>query len=347
MGKRIHDVPGKPGTSLFDAICEFDNIRRAHAYASRGKRHYEEVQMVNSNPDIYLKKIQTSLQNHTFTTSPYKIERRFDGIKWRTIYILPYYPDRIVQWAILNVIGSILESKMISTTFSSIKGRGPYQCAQRVKYDLQKDPDGTFYCMKLDIRKFYPSINHEYLKGLYTLVFKDPELLWLLFDIIDSTDECEGIPIGNFLSQYSGNFFLTPFDHWIKEKSGINYYYRYMDDMLFLHESKKFLHELLNKIKIKLNEIDLTLKSNYQIFPVDDRGIDFVGCVLYHNKTFIRRRIANGYRVHVAKLLNKYPSEITEQDIQTYFSRKGVIIHGDTRTLQEKYGDVLESLMYK
>lgn len=340
--KRIGFVPGEPGTSLFDAICDSENIYQAHCLASRGKSWYTEVKMVNGNLPYYLNQIERSLREHTFHTSQYEIEDRYDGIKLRTIYKLPYYPDRIVQWAILHVIGSILESKMISTTYSSIKNRGPYQCMQHVYHDLKKDRDGTFYCMKLDIRKFYPSIDHEYLKGLYAMTFKDPNLLWLLFDIIDSTPNDSGIPIGNYLSQYSGNYFLTPFDHWVKENTDIKYYYRYMDDMVLLHQSKNYLHDVLNNINDKMAEMHLSLKPNYQIFPVNSRGIDFVGYVIYHDKCMIRKRIVNNYKKCVMYINSLPIDKITDHHMQSYFSYKGLIMHGDTEFLHKKYGIPLE-----
>lgn len=109
---RYRFLPGNPGVTLFDAICDMDNLRLAHQNASRGKSFYKEVKMVNSNPDYYLKQIQDSLLNRTFTTSPYNIFQRMEGEKLRTIYKLPYYPDRIVQWAILQIIGPIMERKL-------------------------------------------------------------------------------------------------------------------------------------------------------------------------------------------------------------------------------------------
>lgn len=343
--RRLYFVPGRPGTSFFDAICEMDNIVLAHKLASRGKSWYSEVKMVNSDPEFYLTNIQWMLINQDFTTSAYDISIRYDGIKQRTIYKLPYYPDRIVQWAILNVIGPILESKMISTTFSSLKGRGPYQCMKRVSSDLERYPYETFYCLKMDIHKFYQSIDHDLLKQLYAYTFKDPKLLWLINDIIDSVDNDEGIPIGNYLSQYSGNYFLTPFDHWLKEEKHIQFYYRYMDDMVILHHDKEYLHDLLNEIIDTLNKIKLTLKPNHQIFPVPDRGIDFVGYVIKHGEVRIRPRIAKGYKLCVNRLMNKSIYRITDHDEFSYFSHKGFVIHGDTKALLKKYSMPLEKYL--
>jgi RNA-directed DNA polymerase len=91
--------------NLWDKITSLDNIKLAHAVARRGKAFYTEVKMVDADVEKYAKEVQTMLLNKTFTTSPYEVEDRFDGRKMRTIYKLPYYPDRIVQHAMLNIVG--------------------------------------------------------------------------------------------------------------------------------------------------------------------------------------------------------------------------------------------------
>ncbi len=82
-------------------------------------------------------------------------------------------------------------------TYSCIKDRGIHALLKKLQTDLRADLQGTVYCAKMDIRKFYPSINHEILKEIIRKKIKDKELLSLLDEIIDSAD---GVPIGNYLS---------------------------------------------------------------------------------------------------------------------------------------------------
>jgi len=145
----------------------------------------------------------------------------------------------------------------------------------------------------LDIKKFYPNIDHEILKQLLRKKIKDNDLLWLMDEIIDSAD---GLPIGNYLSQYLANYYLTFFDHWIKENKSVKYYFRYADDIVVLHSSKPYLHQLLFEIKIYLNEnLKLIVKDNYQVFPVEARSIDFVGYRFYHTHTLLRKGIKKSF----------------------------------------------------
>ena len=74
---------------------------------------------------------------------------------------------------------------------------------------MKEDPEHTTYCLKMDIVKFYPSIDHDILKTILRKKIKDKDLLWLLDVIIDSAD---GVPIGNYLSQYFANIYLAFFN---------------------------------------------------------------------------------------------------------------------------------------
>ena len=334
--RRHKYVPGRPGVTLFDAVCEIDNLRLAHENASRGKKWYPEVKMVNENPDMFLYSIRDILLNKEYTNSKYCIFDRRENEKIRKIYKLPYYPDRIIQWALLQIISPILEKTFTKDTYSSIPGRGPLNCMMNVSKALYKNPEETRYCLKIDIHHFYQSINHDILKEKYLDIFKDKNLLWLIFIIIDSVSDNEGIPIGNYTSQYSGNLYLSEFDHWIKEEIHVKYYFRYMDDMVFLSDSKEFLHDLLYKIIERLNVKEkLELKRNYQIFPSTIRGLDYVGYRMFGDKILIRNRIHDRFVRLCNRLINK--DELSEHDRSSLFSYIGFLQHANTYNLQKKY----------
>jgi len=151
------------------------------------------------------------------------------------------------------------------------------------------DRDKTRYCLKLDINKYYPSVDHDILKAVIRKRIKDQDFLNLLDEIIDSAP---GIPIGNYVSQWFGNLYLAHFDHYCKQVLKCRYYFRYCDDVVILHSEKTFLHGALVAINHYLNEhLNLTVKSNYQVFPVDVRGVDFLGYRFFHDYTLVRKRI--------------------------------------------------------
>lgn len=288
--------------NLFEEIISIDNLKLADLKARKGKLKSNGVIKHDINRDDNIIKLHESLKNKSFTTSKYNVFKIYER-KERTIYSLNYYPDRIVHHAIINVIEPILIKTFTSNTFSCIKGRGIHGAANAVKHAL-KDIDNTKYCLKLDIKKFYPSIDHNVLKNILRRKIKDKDLLWLLDDIVDSA---EGLPIGNYTSQYFSNLYLTYLDHWIKENQRVKYYFRYADDIVILSPDKKILHKLLNEIKNYLStNLKLTVKNNYQIFPVKSRGIDFLGYVFYHTHTLLRKSIKKKFSKTMKLKPNKH-----------------------------------------
>lgn len=273
--------------NLYSEIISNDNLRRADKIARRGKSKQYGVRIHIENESQNIQKLNEILSSNQYKTSAYTTFKVFEP-KERDVYRLPYFPDRITHHAIMNILEPIFISTFTRDTYSCIKGRGIYAAARAVKSAL-KDVEGTRYCLKLDIKKFYPSVNHEVLKSLLRKKIKDKELLSLLDEIIDSAD---GLPIGNYLSQYFANFYLTYFDHWIKEEKAVKYYFRYADDMVILSDNKPYLHGILAAIKQYLNDnLKLEVKQNYQVFPVAARGIDFVGYKFYHTHTLLRKSI--------------------------------------------------------
>ena len=311
-----------------------ENILAAHANAKRGKMHYQEVQDVEASRDNHMHQLQIMLQTRTFKTSEYSTFTKTDSGKPRKIYKLPYFPDRIVHHCIMQVLEPIWKRTFIADTYSSIKGRGIHKGVARIKSALT-DIENTQYCLKLDIRKFYPSVNHDILKLIIRRKLKDPDVLSLLDEIIDSA---EGVPIGNYLSQYFGNLYLTYFDHWLKEAKQCKYLFRYCDDIVILHHNKDYLSQLKKDIEEYLStNLKLTLKSNWQIFPVDARGIDFLGYRFFHNYTLLRKSIAIKFKQRI-RYIKSHWRDLTPSDIlNSVMSYKGWLGHANCSNLTKKY----------
>lgn len=290
--------------NLYQQICNIENLRLADSIARKGKSKQPGVIAHEKNAEANILALHEMLVNKTYRTSDYTTFTIYEP-KERIIYRLPYYPDRITHHAIMNILEPLFVSVFTADTYSCIKGKGIHAAAYAVKNAL-KDEVGTIYCLKLDIKKFYPNVDHAILKQLLRKKIKDNDLLWLLDEIIDST---EGLPIGNYLSQYFANFYLTYFDHWMKEDRKVKYYFRYADDLVILSDSKPYLHQLLFDIRSYMsNRLKLQIKGNYQLFPVSARGIDFVGYVFRHSHIRLRKSIKQNFARMIAR--NKNPQSI-------------------------------------
>lgn len=287
----------KRKNNLYQEVYSIENLQVADTIARKGKAKQYGVIAHDRNREQNIISLHESLINKAYQTSAYSTFTIFEP-KEREIFRLPYFPDRIVHHAVMLVMEPIFVSTFTADTYSCIKGKGINAAADAVKKAL-KDEAGTTYCLKLDIKKFYPNIDHRILKQLLRRKIKDVDMLWLLDSIIDSAP---GLPIGNYLSQYFANFYLTYFDHWIKEQKKVKYYFRYADDLVFLSDNKEQLHQLKNDITEYLqSKLKLTVKSNWQVFPIKARGLDFVGYVFFHHYTLIRKSIKKNFARKVAK----------------------------------------------
>jgi hypothetical protein len=347
------------------------NLELAFQNAKKGKGWYREVKEVEANKEKYLKELQTMLLEHKYHTSKYETFIKKEGKKEREIYKLPFFPDRICQWVVLQIIEPQLLAYFTDDTYSAIPNKGIHAAFKKMRKAVDDHADEMPYCLKIDCKKFYPSIDHEILKQKYRKKYKDPELLFLIDEIIDSISTCPateenidfysgqgkvinivtdrkgnrfidgiGIPIGNYFSQYDGNYYLSEFDHWIKEVKRIKHYYRYMDDICIFAKTKQELHAILIEIDQYFREnLNLRLKGNYQIFPSFVRGIDFVGYRIFRNHTLLRKSTCEQFKKKMLSIKHKCDNgeEMTYSEWCSINSYKGWLKHCDSYRLSQKY----------
>lgn len=195
--------------NLLEKISDIENIEVADRKARKNKRCKYGINKHDENREQENLKLSDSLKYCYYKTSSYTTFKVYEP-KERIIFRLPYYPDRIGHHAIMNILEPIWKSIFIKNTYSCIKNRGINKCRRDVEYDLRHYPDKTVYCLKLDVKKCYPSLNHDVLKSIIRRKIKDKNLLIILDEIIDSA---QGVPIGNYLSQYFANLYFAYFDH--------------------------------------------------------------------------------------------------------------------------------------
>lgn len=358
--------------NLYPKVYDLENLRLAERKARKGKANREEVKRFEADLETNLLTLQAELRDKTYKTSPYHTFKIYEP-KEREISRLPFR-DRIVHHAIMNVLEPLWVGILSTRTYACVKKRGIHGAAKAVRKALALDPEGTTVAAKGDVKKYYPSIDHLVLKTLVRKKIKDPDLLWLLDEIIDSAP---GLPIGNYLSQYLANVYLCYFDHdlktcfglkdnpaalqayfsrylyfrvgdrpiseeerqrywadWVKAVRDLKHYFRYADDFVVLHYDKAFLHVLIEFIALYLGtELKLTVKGNWQVFPVEIRGIDFVGYVFRHAYTLVRKIIKQTFWRKVIRAL-KSSRELTKKRlIHTVCSYYGWCLHCNAKHL--------------
>ena len=323
----------KRAGNIFGKIHDIENIKLAIYNASKGKRKRRRVKVILNNIDYYSWQIKRMLVNQTFEPTKSTEKKILDGNnkKTRIIHKPNFYPDQIIHWALMQQIQDVLYKPMYQYSCGSIPKRGTGYARKTIRKWLDKDKRNTKYCLKMDVKKYYPSINNKILNQMMIKKMKDKDCLWLIRTI---TGDGKGLPIGYYTSQWFSNVYLNDLDHFIKQELKIKYYVRYVDDLVLFGPNKKKLHKAKIAIESKLKEIDLSVKENWQVFRVDARAVDFLGYRFFRNKTILRKRNALRIKRRVNKIKRK--GYLNERDAQAVISYWGWIKSSNSYSFYHK-----------
>ncbi len=308
--------------NLFDKFVSMDNLLVAYKNARKGKTWQKQVQEIEVDK---LNELQEMLLNKEYYVSEYKT-RKIYGPKERDIYILPFYPDRIVHHALINILGPIYDKLFINESYACRKGKGQHRASIKCMQFVKRNK----YVLQCDISKFYPSINHDILMKIVKRKIKDKKLLLVIERIIRSFPGDKNVPIGNFTSQWFGNLYMNEVDMVVKHELHIKDYLRYCDDFLLFGDNKQELWQALERIKEKLKELDLRL-SKVRLYKTK-QGIDFVGYRHFPNKVLVRKATVK----RMIKNIKKYKKMSLEQIRSSIASTYGWLIHASSYNLINK-----------
>jgi len=261
---------------LTDEIADLENLRLAFWKAKKGKSGKEEVRVFGKNLDKNLISMSGEILGGAVSVGDYSYFRVYDP-KERLICAAAFR-ERVLHHAIMNVCGPLFEKFQIHDSYATRPGKGQYAALERVRGWVVK---GLWFC-KLDVRKFFDSIDHGILYRQLCGKFKDAHLLGIFRRIIDSygTAPGRGVPIGNLTSQYFANFYLAHLDHFVKEKLRVKKYVRYMDDMVALYSDKEDLIKFSKGVE-NYCESELKLKLKPVCLNSAETGIPFLGYVIF------------------------------------------------------------------
>ena len=249
---------GKPEDydPMFDAIIDSANMLEAYHYTQLGKPRLKPSAMLFKEDYVAnLKVLAEEIKNGEYKHQGYHKFRVYEP-KVRVIFA-PTYRDKVVQHMVNNMLRDFYEPKFIYDSYSCIRGKGNQAAVKRIQmfqnsaYDVYDDP----YHLKLDISKFFYTIDRAILKKILRKKIKGPYTLALLDQIIDSFHEPLGLPLGNLTSQLFANIYLNEIDQLIKRKYKVRYYVRYADDMFLIVENKEKAIELKNMLIKDITDI--------------------------------------------------------------------------------------------
>ncbi|WP_081652137.1 reverse transcriptase domain-containing protein [Dehalobacter sp. UNSWDHB] len=341
--------------SDYEKIYSFESLYKAYRKARRGKRWKGAAAKFEVNLLEALNLLSYQLQTKTYRLSPYNTFRVYEP-KERVV-MSNSYKDKVVQHALCdNVLEPAITRSFIKDNYASQVGKGTHFGLNRLEEFMRsfyraRGVDG--WILKGDISKYFYSIKHDTLKVLIRKQITDPEVLQLVDMIIDSTDGNVGIPIGNQSSQLFALLYLNGMDHFIKEKLGIRYYGRYMDDFYLIHEDKEHIKHCRKEVERYVNDLGLSLNGKTNIYPLKN-GIDFLGFHTYLTESGkvirkVRRKSKNNMKRKLKKmrvLLDK--GRIEPQTVEhSYQSWRGHAARGNCYHLIRNMDEFKKDLFNK
>jgi hypothetical protein len=264
---------------LFESLYSFENLFLAWKKASTGCRKNLESSWFYFFLEPELLKLQKEIKTFTYKPGAFRYFTVSEP-KRRTIAVAPFR-DRVVHHAVINLLEPVYEQVFIFDSYATRKNKGTHKAIQRARQMLKTNR--WFY--KMDVQKYFDSINHDILKTLLRRKIKDVWFLNLIFKIIDNGGkEGKGLPIGNLTSQFLANVYLNSFDHFIKENLQVKFYIRYMDDFVFFHNDKEQLKQWKKETERFLYEnLALTLKDSASYLNRSCHGLSYLGARIFPN----------------------------------------------------------------
>ena len=202
---------------LVEQVTDRSNLEEAFRAVVRGKRRTRAIRALKKNKDAILTGLAEEIGSGRYAPSGFKEFTVNDSGKERVIQSLSFR-DRIALHAIMEVLNKCLGGMLIRDTYAGIPGRGIHDGLMRVRKAL-KDADGTRYCLKTDIRKFYHSIDQQVLLDRLSRKIKDQRMMDTITRIIRSYGP--GLAIGYHSSQLLGNLYLCLLDHYILNSAAL------------------------------------------------------------------------------------------------------------------------------
>ena len=281
---------------IIEEIIEPSNMEDSFDQVLRGtkRKRSRQGRYLLAHKEEVLDELTASIASGSFRVKDYHERDIVEGGKLRRIQVLSMR-DRIAVHAIMTIVDKRLRKRFIRTTSASIKKRG--------SHDLMA------YCVNR--------------------IFKDRKLIAMLDNFVRLMPE--GISIGLRSSQGLGNLLLSVYlDHYLKDRYGVRYYYRYCDDGVVLGETKAELWKIRDAVHERINSIGLSIKPNERVFPVGE-GIDFLGYVIYApDHVRLRKRIKQKF----ARKMHEVKSRRRRRELVASFY--GMAKHADCNMLFKK-----------
>lgn len=337
---------------LYEQIYPFEHVLAAYRRARRGKRGRTDVATFEFRYEEQLLQLATELREEHYRPGAYRSFAITESGKRRVISAAPFR-DRVVHHALCALLEPIWEPRFIRDSYASRRRKGTHAALERAQHFAR----GYRYALQVDIKQFFPSIDHAILRSILVRHIADERIMHLIDlilaggadtlrneyamvyfpgDDLFAANRPRGLPIGNQTSQFWANCYLHPLDLFIKQELGCRAYVRYCDDMILFANDKPTLHRWRAAIIERTAALRLTIHAECaQPVPVET-GLPFLGWRIFPYRRRLKRRNVIAFTRRFRRLRRRYAAgEATMRQLNVRI--RGWIAHarhGDTAGLR-------------
>lgn len=342
---------------LYEKMLNREYIQQTILSAAQKKKKRWDVKLVLNNLDYYTDEMYRIIAERNYTPTTPKEKTIYDPSsgKHRIIAVQPFFPDGIMQQLIVQTFQPVIMRGMYAHSYASIPGRGTHAALRYAKKMVQQQK--CKYAAELDVKKFYPTIPQNSLMQALERKIKDKQFLQLIavticcfpsglrYAVDNDLSPCEivgdtiGLHIGFYIDQWLANFYLEAVDRLIIQQPGIRGYYRYMDNMQLFGNRKRQLHKAVRVIERSLTRLGLQLKSNWQVFPLNNRMLLTVGYRVGRTHVLLRKRNFLRLTRQCRRAIKRKScgGGVRPQMAMSMMSRIGQLQHCDSWLIYQKY----------
>lgn len=323
----------------FNKNLTYEKLMQSHIKSRKGKGYRKEIIEFNLKQEEYIMWLLEELKNQKYKhggyTTFYVTQPKVRKIE-KSKYI-----DRIIHtWIVDNFLEPLFLPQFINTSFACLKNRGMHKACIYVQNTMKhcKTIWNKYYILKMDVSKYFDSINKSILLNIIKRKIKDKKLLWLINEILYAQKREKGLEIGNYTSQMFANIYLNEIDQFIKHKLRIKYYCRYLDDSIIIVKTKEEARISLLEIKKFLKQnLELELNKKTQIFK-NKQGVNFCGYKINEYRLKLRDKGKRKLKKKVKKLEKEIKiGKITSKEAHKYLAgHMGYIKYANTKNLENK-----------
>jgi len=323
-----------------------ENLFAAWETFKRDKRNKPDVALFEQHLERHIFALYRELAAKSYQHGPYEGFWIHDP-KLRRIHKASVR-DRVLHHAIFKILNPIFEETFIPTSFSCRVGKGTHKGMKELAAMIRavsRSETQKCYALKCDVRKFFDSIDHDILLEILGKRIKDADAMWLIREVIGSFTtarpnlfERRGLPIGNLTSQIFANIYMNEFDQFVKHALRVQHYVRYTDDFVIVSNERKYLEQLLPKMRTFLtNTLRLELHPQKVFLRKHGEGVDFLGYVILPHHIVLRTKTKRRMFRRLKERFSEYRSGAISEAalLGSLRSYRGVLFHADAYRLSQ------------